>query len=110
MKKSFYKTASLLAAACRASAVLTGRSCEVCDVMYSYGFYLGVAFQIADDVLDFTTEGEELGKPADCADLAKGYLTAPVILCIHGNPDLGMAPAPGAGSSARSSAGSSRRR
>jgi all-trans-nonaprenyl-diphosphate synthase len=93
MKKSFYKTASLLAAACRASAVLTGPSREVCDVMYSYGFYLGVAFQIADDVLDFIGSDEELGKPA-AQDLRDGLLTAPVILCMNGNADLGIDPSP----------------
>mmetsp|Transcript_59832 Transcript_59832/g.165496 ORF Transcript_59832/g.165496 Transcript_59832/m.165496 type:complete len:1013 (-) Transcript_59832:268-3306(-) len=95
MKKSFYKTASLLAAACRASAVLSGPPREVCDVMYTYGFYLGIAFQIADDVLDFDGTGEALGKPA-CQDLRDGLLTAPVILCLHGNEDLGLSPAPGA--------------
>jgi len=94
LKKSFYKTASLLAAACRASAVLTGPPGEVCDVLYSYGFYLGLAFQIADDVLDFVGSGEELGKPTG-QDLREGNLTAPVILCLHGNEDLGMAPAAG---------------
>ncbi|CAK9033475.1 Solanesyl-diphosphate synthase 2 [Durusdinium trenchii] len=93
LKKSFYKTASLLAAACRASAVLTGLRCEVCDVLYTYGFYLGLAFQIADDVLDFTG-GEELGKPVG-QDLSEGNLTAPVILCVNGNEDLGMAPTSG---------------
>lgn len=90
LKKSFYKTASLLAAACRASAVLTGLRGEVCDVLYTYGFYLGLAFQIADDVLDFTG-GEELGKPIG-QDLAEGNLTAPVILCLQGSEELGLAP------------------
>jgi len=100
LKKSFYKTASLLAAACRASAVLTGPPAEVCDVLYSYGFYLGLAFQIADDVLDFVGSGEELGKPTG-QDLREGNLTAPVILCLHGNEDLGMTPAPGSKELAR---------
>uniref|UniRef100_A0A7S2PSS8 Uncharacterized protein n=1 Tax=Zooxanthella nutricula TaxID=1333877 RepID=A0A7S2PSS8_9DINO len=93
MKKSFYKTASLLAAACRASAVLSGPSREVCDMMYSYGFYLGLAFQIADDVLDFVGSGKEMGKPA-AQDLREGLLTAPVILCLNGHPDLGVEPGP----------------
>ncbi|CAE8602340.1 unnamed protein product, partial [Polarella glacialis] len=67
---------------------------------YSYGFYLGIAFQIADDVLDFVGTGEELGKPIG-QDLREGNLTAPVILCLNGNEDLGMAPAPGAEELAR---------
>jgi len=95
LKKTFYKTASLMAAACRASAVLTGMSSQVCDAMYSYGFYMGMAFQIADDILDFTATGvEQLGKPADCADLKDGNLTAPVILCLRGSEELGIEPAP----------------
>lgn len=100
MKKSFYKTASLLAASCRSVAVLSGPPCEVCDVLYSYGFYLGIAFQIADDILDFTATDEELGKPS-CQDLREGNLTAPVILCLQGNKDLGLSPAPGAPELAR---------
>jgi len=95
MRKSFYKTASLLAAACRASAVLSGPPREVCDVMYTYGFYLGIAFQIADDILDFSGTDQELGKPV-CQDLRDGLLTAPVILCLEGNEELDLAPAPGA--------------
>jgi len=59
-------------------------------VLYSYGFYLGIAFQIADDVLDITSSGEELGKPA-FQDLREGHLTAPAILCLNGNEDLGIA-------------------
>merc|ERR1740117_1889607 len=95
MKKSFYKTASLLAASCRAVAVLSGPSREVSDVMYSYGFYLGIAFQIADDMLDFTGTADSLGKPA-CQDLREGLLTAPVLLCMTGSTDLDIEPAAGA--------------
>jgi len=95
LRKSFYKTASLLAASCRASAVLSDQTREVCDVMYSYGFYLGIAFQIADDILDFTGDGQEMGKPV-VQDLREGNLTAPVILCLNGSKDLGLEPAPGA--------------
>jgi len=95
LKKSFYKTASLLAASCRASAVLTGAPQGVCDAVYTYGFYLGIAFQIADDVLDFIASGDELGKPA-CQDLREGNLTAPVILCLQGDADLNLKPIPSA--------------
>lgn len=94
LRKSFYKTASLLAAACRATAVLTGGlSGQVCDVMYSYGYYFGVAFQVVDDILDFSSTGEELGKPA-LQDLREGNLTAPVLLCLHGSEDFGLVPSP----------------
>lgn len=96
LRKSFYKTGSLLAAACRATTVLSESSGLVADAMYSYGFYLGMAFQISDDVLDYTGSVEKLGKPANCADLKEGYLTAPLLLCIHGSEDLGIERSPDA--------------
>jgi len=84
LAKSFYKTASLLAAACRASAVLSGAEpgSPVAEAMYAYGTYLGLAFQVADDLLDFTTTSEQLGKPA-MADLQDGYLSAPVLFALR---------------------------
>merc|ERR1711884_787073 len=75
----------------RASAVLTGASSTVCDVMYSYGFYLGVAFQIADDILDFSSTSAKIGKPV-AQDIRNGVLTAPVILSLSGSADLDHRP------------------
>lgn len=63
MDKNFYKTASLIAASCKSAAVFSGCSQEVKDRMFEYGRHLGLAFQIIDDILDFTQTAEQLGKP-----------------------------------------------
>mmetsp|Transcript_83920 Transcript_83920/g.166567 ORF Transcript_83920/g.166567 Transcript_83920/m.166567 type:complete len:841 (-) Transcript_83920:57-2579(-) len=80
LAKSFYKTASLLAAACHAAAVLSGvpPCSQKAQSCYRFGAYVGLAFQVVDDVLDFTSTEEELGKPA-LADLKEGNLGAPVL-------------------------------
>ena len=50
--------------------------------MYAYGKHLGLAFQVVDDILDFTQSSEQLGKPQG-QDLASGNLTAPVIYALQ---------------------------
>ncbi len=90
LDKSFYKTASLIAAACRSEAVFSGCSEEMKHDMFEYGRHLGLAFQIVDDILDFTQSTEQLGKPQG-QDLASGNLTAPAILALaspHGGARL----------------------
>ncbi|GFH31084.1 uncharacterized protein HaLaN_30052, partial [Haematococcus lacustris] len=82
--KSFYKTASLIAASCRSAAVFSGVSSDMKEAMYAYGKHLGLAFQIVDDILDFTQSAEQLGKPQG-QDLASGNLTAPIIYALR-NP------------------------
>ncbi|KAF5835267.1 isoprenoid synthase domain-containing protein [Dunaliella salina] len=84
MDKSFYKTASLIAASCRSASVFSEVPLEVKEAMYGYGKHLGLAFQVVDDVLDFTQTAEQLGKPQG-QDLASGNLTAPVIYALQ-NP------------------------
>uniref|UniRef100_A0A383WLT2 Solanesyl diphosphate synthase n=1 Tax=Tetradesmus obliquus TaxID=3088 RepID=A0A383WLT2_TETOB len=85
--KSFYKTASLIAASCRSSAVFSGMDEEQKQAMYDYGKHLGLAFQVVDDILDFTQSTEQLGKPQG-QDLASGNLTAPVIFALQRSPEL----------------------
>lgn len=63
LDKSFYKTASLIAASCRSAAVFSDSPVEVKEAMYAYGKHLGLAFQVVDDILDFTQTSEQLGKP-----------------------------------------------
>mmetsp|Transcript_85730 Transcript_85730/g.232489 ORF Transcript_85730/g.232489 Transcript_85730/m.232489 type:complete len:838 (+) Transcript_85730:58-2571(+) len=84
LAKSFYKTASLLAAACQAAAVLSGVApdSKEAGACYRFGAYIGLAFQVVDDVLDFTSTEEELGKPA-LADLKEGNLSAPVLFAAQ---------------------------
>ncbi len=87
LQKSYYKTASLIANSSKAAAVLSSASDQVADQMYNYGRSLGLAFQIVDDILDFTSATEILGKPAG-SDLAAGNLTAPVLYAIAEKPYL----------------------
>lgn len=57
------KTAALLMAACRMGAVLGGGTEEQLQQAGNYGYYVGLCFQIVDDILDVTSTAEELGKP-----------------------------------------------
>ncbi|KAG0365865.1 isoprenoid synthase domain-containing protein [Gamsiella multidivaricata] len=88
MEKSYMKTASLISKSCRASAVLGGATDEVCDIAYTYGKNIGLAFQLVDDMLDFTVSSDEFGKPAG-ADLKLGLATAPVLFAWEEYPELG---------------------
>ncbi|XP_008797491.1 solanesyl-diphosphate synthase 2, chloroplastic-like [Phoenix dactylifera] len=85
--KSYYKTASLIAASTKSAAIFSGVSSSLCEQMYEYGKNLGLSFQVVDDILDFTQSAEQLGKPAG-SDLAKGNLTAPVIFALEMEPRL----------------------
>jgi all-trans-nonaprenyl-diphosphate synthase len=87
LEKSYYKTASLIANSCKAAACLSEVSAEMAEDMYGYGRHLGLAFQVVDDILDFTGSTEELGKPA-CSDLKSGNLTAPVLYALKEKPYL----------------------
>lgn len=84
LAKSFYKTASLLAAACQAAAVLCGARPSSKEALscYKFGAYVGLAFQVVDDILDFTSSNDVLGKPA-LADLAEGNLSAPILFAVQ---------------------------
>lgn len=85
--KSYYKTASLIAASTKGAAIFSGVDGSLSKQMYEYGRNLGLSFQIVDDILDFTQSAEQLGKPA-ASDLAKGNLTAPVIFALEKEPKL----------------------
>ncbi len=87
LKKSYYKTASLIANSSKAAGLLSDVSHETAEHLYDYGRHLGLAFQIVDDILDFTSTTDALGKPAG-SDLKSGNLTAPVLFALKENPDL----------------------
>jgi octaprenyl-diphosphate synthase len=76
------KTAELFAAACRLGAVVAGRPASEEEALRTFGLNLGIAFQIADDVLDYAAESERLGKTVG-DDFREGKVTLPVILAIH---------------------------
>src|SRR5690606_26881986 len=72
------KTAVLFAAATRLGALLAGADAAEQQRLYDYGLNLGLAFQIADDVLDYTADSGDLGKNLG-DDLAEGKATLPLI-------------------------------
>ncbi len=88
LQKSYLKTASLLANSCKAAGVLSNVSLATAENLYQYGRALGLAFQIVDDLLDFTGSTETLGKPSG-SDLKSGNLTAPVLYALQEQPYLG---------------------
>ncbi len=75
------KTAELFAAACETGAVVADRSAAECRAMRDYGMYLGIAFQISDDVLDYAASENRLGKSVG-DDFREGKMTLPVIQAI----------------------------
>jgi geranylgeranyl pyrophosphate synthase len=76
------KTASLFVASTEGGAVLGGLSDKEIGALESYGHNLGMAFQIADDILDFTSDEQQLGKPVG-SDLRHGTFTLPVFYFIE---------------------------
>ena len=81
------KTASLIASSCRLGALLSGQSPEAIETLTVYGWRLGMAFQLADDVLDLAGEVGESGKLPG-ADLREGVQTLPVLLALEADgPD-----------------------
>lgn len=87
IEKSFYKTASLMAASCKAASTLSNNDVATQRYFYLYGKHLGLAFQIIDDILDVVGSKTSLGKPAGL-DLRNGNLTAPVIFALDNNSIL----------------------
>ena len=73
------KTGSLFVLACKGTGLLVGLSPARVEALHVYGENLGLAFQVVDDILDFTATEQELGKPVG-SDLRQGTITLPVIL------------------------------
>ncbi|GAA96892.1 uncharacterized protein L969DRAFT_94850 [Mixia osmundae IAM 14324] len=97
MQKTYLKTASLIAKSARATAILGGAGTRqgwpegeyIKDLAYSYGRNLGIAFQLVDDMLDYTAQDSILGKPGQGADLKLGLATAPALLAWEEFPEMG---------------------
>ncbi len=79
------KTASLFSLATTSGAILSRAPEDSIKILQDYGFKLGVAFQIVDDILDFVGTEEEMGKPIG-SDLAQGTLTLPAMLLLEQYP------------------------
>ncbi|MCJ1282881.1 coq1 putative hexaprenyl diphosphate synthase [Xylographa opegraphella] len=88
LQKTYLKSASLISKSCRAAALLGQSSPAVVEAAYTYGKNLGLAFQLVDDMLDYTISGQELGKPAG-ADLELGLATAPLLFAWKDNSEFG---------------------
>jgi octaprenyl-diphosphate synthase len=80
------KTASLFSLATESGAILSRAPAESIGILKDYGYNLGIAFQIVDDILDFVGTEVELGKPVG-SDLTQGTLTLPAILLLEQYPD-----------------------
>ena len=81
-EKISHKTACLIAACCKGGAIVSQASHEEIDLLYEYGMNLGIAFQIIDDILDYTEDQETIGKPAG-NDLRQGMVTLPLIYALQ---------------------------
>lgn len=80
------KTASLFVLATESGAALAGAPEESIQILQEYGNNLGIAFQIVDDILDFISSEEEMGKPVG-SDLTQGTLTLPGMLLLEQYPE-----------------------
>lgn len=80
------KTAYLFSACCEIGAILGGGDEKIQVALREYGLHLGMAFQLIDDLLDFTSTDEVLGKPV-AADILEGKLTFPLIYMLSVAPE-----------------------
>jgi geranylgeranyl pyrophosphate synthase len=80
LRKSYFKTASLICSSCKSAALLAGfeEDHDTTIASEEFGYHLGMAYQIVDDILDFTGASAALGKPAQ-ADMELGLATAPIL-------------------------------
>jgi heptaprenyl diphosphate synthase len=76
------KTALLISASCQLGAIAADVDETTHKKLYLFGYYVGMAFQITDDILDFTSSEQELGKPAG-SDLLQGNITAPALYAME---------------------------
>ena len=85
-ERIYNKTASLFTISCESGAILSGASDAHVAALKGYGYNLGMAFQIVDDILDFSGTAVEFGKPVG-SDLANGVMTIPSIIACERFPD-----------------------
>jgi geranylgeranyl pyrophosphate synthase len=87
-EKTTHKTACLIAACCKGGAIVSEASDQDIENLHRYGMNLGIAFQIIDDILDYTENQETIGKPAG-NDLRQGMVTLPLIYALEEQPRNG---------------------
>lgn len=81
-EKIKHKTACLIAACSKGGAIVSQASDEAISRLHDYGMHLGIAFQIIDDILDYTKDQATIGKPAG-NDLRQGMVTLPLIYALQ---------------------------
>ncbi|GIN10813.1 heptaprenyl diphosphate synthase component II [Shouchella clausii] len=79
------KTALLIAVSCQLGAIVSGATTELQKNLYYFAYFLGMSYQIMDDILDFVGTNEQLGKPAG-GDLRQGNVTLPALYAIEHTP------------------------
>jgi len=82
----YAKTASLFEASTTTAAILSNASEPVLTYVKRFGYETGMAFQIIDDILDFTSEQTTMGKPV-ASDLRQGLITLPVLYYLENHPN-----------------------
>jgi geranylgeranyl pyrophosphate synthase len=87
-QRIYAKTATMFEMAARAPAFLVGKEDKYDEALRIYGYSVGMAFQIVDDVLDFSSDVKTLGKPV-ASDLRIGLLTLPAIYYLESHPTDG---------------------
>lgn len=89
-QRIYAKTASLFEASTTTAAILSNAREQVVQDVKQFGYEIGMAFQIIDDILDFTSEQTTMGKPV-ASDLRQGIITLPVLYYLENHPnDLDM--------------------
>ncbi len=89
-RRIYAKTASLFETSTTAAAILSDADKQVTTKVKYFGYEIGMAFQIIDDILDFTSEQTTMGKPV-ASDLRQGIITLPVLYYLESHPnDLEM--------------------
>jgi geranylgeranyl pyrophosphate synthase len=86
IQRIYAKTASMFELSARAPAFLVGKKNEYGEPLRAYGYGIGMAFQMVDDILDFSSDAASMGKPV-ASDLRLGLITLPSLYFLEANPD-----------------------
>ncbi|SDC12910.1 heptaprenyl diphosphate synthase component II [Shouchella lonarensis] len=81
------KTALLIAVSCELGAIAAGAPALVQQKLYQFAYFIGMSYQIMDDILDFVGTNEQLGKPAG-GDLRQGHITLPTLYALRTDAQL----------------------
>jgi geranylgeranyl pyrophosphate synthase len=87
-RRIYAKTASLFETSTTTAAILSNSDQQVTAALKYFGYEIGMAFQIIDDILDFTSEQTTMGKPV-ASDLRQGIITLPTLYYLEHHPDDG---------------------